>query len=194
MMHLLKLTLLVPICRALPASAAALLQLATTLRSPELALLVLVMLIRLASLKRTPGPRDRDAASLKLGTRLVRRLRARPLPTDAVGCSRACPSAGACTSHIQESTHGLSPAMLCIARGHARLLRLAQSYPGVSCQPLPSAAASYRSVPNCWSLHKSHPGVSSRPQPSNAVHCSRGMPVCWHQSLCMGFSLHHACI
>ena len=106
MMHLLKLTLLVPRCCALPA---------VTLRSPELALLVLVMLMRLASLKRTPGPRERDAASLKLDTRLVRRLGARPLPSDAVSCSGACPSAGACTSHTQESGHGLCPAMLCAA-------------------------------------------------------------------------------
>ena len=122
MMRLLRLTLLVPTCCALPASADALLQLPTTLRSPELALLVLVMLMRLASLNRTPGARGRDAASLKLDTRLVRRLGARPLLTDAVGCSGAGPSAGACTSHFQESAYGLCPAMPCAAAGHACLL------------------------------------------------------------------------
>ena len=87
---------------------------AASAHSPDLALLVLVMLMRLASLKRTPGARERDAASLKLDTRLVRRLGARQLPTDAVGCSGACPSAGACTSRIQESAHGLpSDAVRC---------------------------------------------------------------------------------
>ena len=159
--HLPQLALLVPPCCALPAPAVALLQLATALRSPELALLVLVMLMRLASLKRTPGPRERDAASLKLATRLVRRLGARLLPSDAAGCGGACPSAGACTSHIQAC--GLCPVILSAAVGPAHLLEPAQ----VTSRSQPTASAQ-----RCCALQRGHAHllepaqVTSRSQPT----------------------------